>query len=310
MKKLILIQSGSCRTFKAFIALGLTMACFALLPRVQAADGGLPNFNTAEGDNALFSLNAGAANTAVGWRSLFTNADNSFNTGVGAGTLVLNTGDSNTAVGAAALLLNTTGADNTAVGTAALLNNVDSTDNVVIGSGAGGNLVHFGGNIYIGSSAGGSSDEVAFIRIGTPTIFGFPYDTYIAGIKDRGVELATAAFVFADGNQKIGTIPVDADGNKVAIPSPQAMLDGFLKAQTRVAELEGTVERLAATVKEQSAQIQKVSAQLEVSKPAPQVVVNKPKSCDLMWPCVFSTKANLERRSPLAANAFSVSVAR
>jgi hypothetical protein len=29
-------------------------------------------------------------------------------------------------------------------------------------------------------------------------------------------------------------------------------------------------------VKEQAAQIQKVSAQLEVSKPAPQVVVNKP----------------------------------
>ena len=54
------------------------------------------------------------------------------------------------------------------------------------------------------------------------------------------------------------------------------MLNESLNAQKRVAELEATVARLAATVKEQAAQIQKVSAQLEVSKPAPQVVVNKP----------------------------------
>jgi len=40
--------------------------------------------------------------------------------------------------------------------------------------------------------------------------------------------------------------------------------------------LEGTVARLAAMVKEQAVQIQKVSAQLEVNKPAPQVVANKP----------------------------------
>ena len=61
------------------------------------------------------------------------------------------------------------------------------------------------------------------------------------------------------------------------------MLDESLKQQKRIAELEATVERqqkgmevLTAQLKEQSAQIQKVSAQLEVGKPAPQVVVNKP----------------------------------
>jgi len=74
----------------------------------------------------------------------------------------------------------------------------------------------------------------------------------------------------------LGTIPVDAHGNKVAVPTPQVMLNEFLNAQKRVAELEGTVERLAGMVKEQAAQIQKVSAQLEVSKPAPRVVTNKP----------------------------------
>jgi len=134
MKKLILIQSGSCRTFKAVIALGLTMACFALLPRAQAADGGLPNFNTAEGDNALSSLTTGAANTAVGWFSLLSTTDTNFNTATGAGSLLFNTANDNTAFGAAALLFNTTGGDNAAVGAAALENNVDGSDNNAIGS--------------------------------------------------------------------------------------------------------------------------------------------------------------------------------
>src|SRR5262249_7192269 len=43
-----------------------------------------------------------------------------------------------------------------------------------------------------------------------------------------------------------------------------------------IAELKKEIATLTATVKEQAAQIQKVSAQIEVNKPAPQVVVNKP----------------------------------
>ena len=37
---------------------------------VPPPDGGYPNFTTAEGQNALFTLTSGAANTAVGWFSL------------------------------------------------------------------------------------------------------------------------------------------------------------------------------------------------------------------------------------------------
>ncbi len=118
----------------------LLLACFALPQRTQAVvpapDGGYPNFTTAEGTKALFSLTTGSANTAVGWSSLLSNAAGSFNTGVGAGTLVLNTGDSNTAVGAVALLLNTTGSDNTAVGVNALKNNTAGFANTATGSGA------------------------------------------------------------------------------------------------------------------------------------------------------------------------------
>jgi len=85
-------------------------------------DGGYPGFNTAEGQNALFSLTSGVANTAVGWLSLKGVTTGNFNTGLGAGTLVLNTGDENTAIGTAALLLNSANG-NTAVGSRALLNN-------------------------------------------------------------------------------------------------------------------------------------------------------------------------------------------
>jgi hypothetical protein len=56
--------------------------------RCTAARWGYPNFNTAEGAKALFSLTTGAANTAMGWFSLYSNTDGSFNTGVGAGTLL------------------------------------------------------------------------------------------------------------------------------------------------------------------------------------------------------------------------------
>ena len=59
------------------------------------------------------------------------------------------------------------------------------------------------------------------------------------------------------------------------------LLNEFLKEhrkneeqQATVAQLKSGMEALTATVREQGAQIQKVSAQLEVSKSAPQTVLN------------------------------------
>jgi hypothetical protein len=113
------------------------LVCFGLLPRGQAVvpppDGGYPNFTTAEGQKALFSLTTGSANTAVGWLSLFSTATGSFNTATGAGSLLFNTESENTAFGAAALLFNTTGAANTAVGAAALLSNTTGAVNTASG---------------------------------------------------------------------------------------------------------------------------------------------------------------------------------
>jgi len=48
----------------------------------------------------------------------------------------------------------------------------------------------------------------------------------------------------------------------------------FVQEQHKVEKLETTVATLVATVKEQATQIQKVSAQLQLSKAAPQTVLN------------------------------------
>ena len=122
---------------------GLSQTALAVVP---PPDGGYPRFNTAEGQNALFSLTLGSANTAVGWFSLYSDTDSSFNTATGAGALLFNTSDENTAVGAAALLFNTVGFGNTAVGVAALENNTASP--VDIPSGGPGSV-----NTAVGQSA-------------------------------------------------------------------------------------------------------------------------------------------------------------
>ncbi len=120
-----------------FVFINFVFACFAFLPKLQgvspAPDGGYPGGNTAEGQNALFSLTSGTYNTAVGLFSLRSDTTGNFNTAVGAGTLLLNTGEENTATGAAALLSNTTGASNTANGVLALFNNTTGNSNTANG---------------------------------------------------------------------------------------------------------------------------------------------------------------------------------
>ena len=186
-------------------------------------------------------------------------------------------GSENNAFGDLALSSNTSGGTNTGIGDDALFSVTTGNSNTALGDEAGSNLVDGEGNIYIGAQVqAGATDELQFIRIGDDTAFAFPYDTFIAGIFDRAIDVGTAVPVFVDDTGKLGTILVDAVGNKVA--TPQAMLNESRNQQKRIAELEGTVERLAAMVKEQAAQIQKVSAQLEVNKPAPQVVASNRKA--------------------------------
>jgi Chaperone of endosialidase len=122
------------------VAILSVLVCFVLLPRARAVnpppDGGYPGGNTAEGQNALFSLTTGGFNTAAGWLSLRSITTGSFNTAIGAGTLFANTADRNTATGAGALLSNTTGPFNTASGAFALFSNTEGSNNTAVGDSA------------------------------------------------------------------------------------------------------------------------------------------------------------------------------
>jgi len=114
------------------------LSCLGLSPKllavVPAPDGGYPGGNTAEGDNALFTLTTGASNTAIGFAALGSNTTGDFNTAIGFAALGSNTtGDFNAAEGSGALLLNTTGSSNTANGNNALFHNTTGFQNVATG---------------------------------------------------------------------------------------------------------------------------------------------------------------------------------
>jgi hypothetical protein len=346
----------------------LSLILFALLPYfavspiaravVPPPDGGYPNFTTAEGQNALFSLTTGAANTAVGWLSLFSNTDGSYNTAVGAGALLFNIGDQitedgtqNTAVGTAALLFNTAGAGNTALGTvalsnndignwntatgtSALSNNTTGSFNTANGFGALVNNTTGNSNTAIGKGAGlsvGTASNVTCIGAGVSGTE-LSNSTWIANVYGVATQNVMTAPVLVSANGQLGTVPSserfkkniasmdkasealrslrpvtfhyksDAQetpqfgliAEEVAKVNPALvvrdkegkpytvrydavnamLLNEFLKEHRKNEEQQKQINVLTAQLKEQTAQIQKVSAQLELSKPAPQTVLN------------------------------------
>jgi uncharacterized coiled-coil protein SlyX len=222
---------------RGWLLIALTLTCLAFSPMAKAVDpqpdGGYPNQNTAEGDNALFSLTSGTANTAIGFEALFSNTTGINNTANGVNALFSNqAGQGNTATGFQALFSNTTGSDNTAIGinalysnttgnantatgvgalrastgannTAngfqALVGNTTGKSNIAVGFKAGENLTTGSNNIDIGNV--GSAGESNTIRIGTK---GSQTNTFIAGIS--GVTVAGGVGVIVDSSGHLGTV--------------------------------------------------------------------------------------------------------
>src|SRR5262245_48723633 len=80
---------------RGFLLIPLVFVGFVLSPTARAVDpppdGGYPDANTAEGEDALFSLTTGFSNTALGFNALFTNTIGRENTATGAQALEDNT---------------------------------------------------------------------------------------------------------------------------------------------------------------------------------------------------------------------------
>jgi len=125
----------------ALLLIPIVFTCFALVPTAQAVspppDGGYPGGNTAEGEDALFSLTTGYSNTAIGFDALYRNTTGYQNTAIGVEALFANTeGQNNVAVGLGALYSNTTGHENVAFGGNALASNDEGEENTAIGDAA------------------------------------------------------------------------------------------------------------------------------------------------------------------------------
>jgi hypothetical protein len=223
------------------------------------------NSNTAVGTAAMILNLTGHENVAVGTNALVNNMIGNDNNGVGAFVLYNNdssgagSGSFNNAFGGFTLFSNIDGIANTAFGDFALVSVTTGALNTALGASAGDDI-DVGNNINV----------IGGLQRGTSTTNGeVDNSTYISNIIGAGVDAGTAQFVFVDQDGKLGTTALPNTGN---LPSgqPQAMLNGKVK------ELQATVAQQQKQIEALTAGLQKVSAQLEVSKPAPQVVTNKP----------------------------------
>jgi hypothetical protein len=265
-------------------------------------------FNAAVGYFSLFANTTGSFNTAVGAGALDLNTGGN-NTAVGAAALLLNTtGANNAATGTGALSSNTTGNANTAYGIAALGNNTTGNVNIGLGEGAGTNVIMANNVICIGA-AGADASNTTWIsnvyaattlsgttlpvvvsdggQLGTasssqrfkkeikpmdkasdailslrPVTFHYKTDTKGTpqfGLIAEEVAKVNPALVIPDKEGKPYTVRYDAVN--------AMLLNEFLKEHSEVQELKKQIAALTAG-------LQKVSAQLEVSKAAPQTVLN------------------------------------
>ena len=275
--------------------LGLSTAVgFQALAHASGPDAGA---NDGFGYQTLFNLNSGGSDVAIGANAL----------------LNLTSGDANTAVGAGAGINLTSGDFNIFIGQGAGSNVTNASNVICIGADAAGNnagLSCFIANIFGQTSAGGVG---VFInsngRLGTST----SSRRFKEEIKPMGraseaiLELKPVTFHYkkeldADRIPQFGLVAEDVekvnpdlivrdkDGKPYSVRYDQVnamLLNEFLKEHKKVQELEATLAQeqndVQSKLAEQEKQIavlasglRKVSTQLEISRPAPQIVLSNP----------------------------------
>ena len=280
----------------------------ALLNNDSGAD------NNAIGSFALFSNIGGTFNNAHGRDALFANLGDQ-NNAFGDLALESNTtGSFNTAMGDDALDSCTTGGSNVAVGDEAGTAVVAGSNIICIGAGVtggGGPFQDFDNTCFIGSIFGeptsdpGTQTAVYVDQFNVVGIFNssrqYKHDIQPMDKSSETLyQLKPVTFKFnsdVKGSTQYGLIAEDVaqvdpqlvvrkNGETVTVRYEQInsmLLNEFLKEhkkveeqQTSISQLKSEMQTMVAQLKEQAAQIQKVSAQVQVSKTAPQVVVNKP----------------------------------
>ncbi len=269
------------------------------------------NYNTATGAVALVFNTTGNNNTANGYEALDNNTTGSNNTGYGVAALSSNTtGNNNTAIGFDALPGNTTGSDNIVVGSNAGFNLTTGSNNIDIGAfgmagesktirmgrqrtqtatyiaGISGATVPTGvavivdGSGHLGTTTSSArfKDAIKPMDKASETILAlkpvtFHYNKELDpdcipqfGLVAEDVAKVNADLVARDDEGKPYTVRYDAVN--------AMLLNEFLKEHQKVQRLEAALAAVNERLKAQDAKIDKVNAKVELTKPAPQMVVN------------------------------------
>jgi hypothetical protein len=256
-------------------------------------------FNTAMGFQALYSNTTGLSNTATGYQALYLHQTGGSNTANGVQALYRATGGHNIALGFQAGVNLTTGNNNIDIGNAGVAGEsnkirigTQGTQNGtfiagISGVGVSGSqvVVNAIGKIGVAASSARFKEEIKpmdkaseLIHTLKPVTFRYKQEIDPEGVRQFGL--------VAEEVEKVnpGLVARDAEGRvyNVRYEAVNAMLlNEFLKEHRRNEEQQATIARLIASDTRQQKQIealtaalQKVSAQLELSKPAPQTVLN------------------------------------
>src|SRR6266478_1572483 len=239
------------------------------------------NHNTADGDNALVHTTTGSLNTAIGAHTLDQNITGSSNVALGFQAGLTITGSGNVCIGEN--ILGLTGESNVT-----RIRNIGSTaqaNGVFVTVGAGGKL-----GFQVSSRR--YKDDIKPMDKASEALFALkpvsfrykqeidPARTFDFGLIAEDVAIVNPDLVARDEDGKIVTVRYQA--------VYAMLLNEFLKAHSKVQEQEAVIAQVKsnaakqeATIARQQKQIealaaglQKVSAQLEMSKTAPQVVLN------------------------------------
>ena len=270
--------------------------------------------NVAVGAGALDSLTSGQMNTAIGNVTLEQGVSVNFNTALGRWALGRTQGDQNTGLGFfAGWNLSDDGTNNIYIGNAGPVPIGTESNTIRIGTQtativtvgnppneshpmpahtatyiagiystpvAKGLVVKVDSTGHLGTvgSSGRFKEQIKPMNKASETVLALkpvtfrykkeldPEGTPQFGLVAEDVEKVNPDLVVRDPDGKVYSVRYDAVN--------VMLLNEFLKAHRRMEEQDKRIEELTAQVKQQAAQIQKVSAQLELSKSAPQTVLN------------------------------------
>ena len=265
------------------------------------------SFNTAIGADALATNTGGQENSAVGAAALVNNTGGIDNVAVGVGALHGNTtGSNNVALGLSAGFFQTTGSNNVYIGggqsgVAGENNTIHIADSSNPGIAA---TACYVAGIFGQTSANGvpvlissdnklgtmtsskrfkqdikPMDNASEVLLGLkPVVFRYkkeidPTGRSQFGLVAEDVEKTSPDLVVRDKEGKPYSVRYD-QVNAMLLNEFLKEHEAFVEEQGKVQQQGATIARLEQQVAVLTAGLQKVSAQLEVSKPAPQTVLN------------------------------------